>query len=73
MELAEQITEAAPLAVRESRAIILAATDEPDEVGWKLSGDGMMKMFGTEDFSEGLNAFIEKRAPRFHRENGRHG
>lgn len=65
VELAEQITEAAPLAVRESRAIILAATDEPDEVGWKLSGDGMMKMFGTEDFSEGLNAFIEKRSPEW--------
>lgn len=63
IELAEQITEAAPLAVRESRAIVLAATDEADEVGWKLSGDGMMKMFATEDFSEGLNAFIEKRAP----------
>lgn len=63
IELAEQITEAAPLAVRESRAIVLAATDETDEVGWKLSGDGMMKMFATEDFSEGLNAFIEKRAP----------
>lgn len=63
MELAEQITAAAPLAVRESRAIVLAATDQPDEVGWKLSGEGIMKMFGTEDFSEGLTAFIEKRDP----------
>ncbi|MCB1037935.1 MAG: crotonase/enoyl-CoA hydratase family protein [Acidimicrobiales bacterium] len=65
VELAEQIAEAAPLAVRESRAIILAATDEPDEVGWKLSGDGMVKMFGTEDFNEGLMAFIEKRTPEW--------
>ena len=65
MELASQIAEAAPLAVRESRAIILASTDEPDEVGWKLSGEGMMKMFTTEDFGEGLNAFIEKRAPEW--------
>ncbi len=65
IELAEQITQAAPLAVRESRAIILAATDQPDEVGWKLSGEGMMKMFGTEDFGEGLTAFIEKRDPQW--------
>jgi enoyl-CoA hydratase len=65
MELAALITENAPLAVRESRAIMLAATDEPDEVGWKLSGDGIMKMFGTEDFGEGLNAFIEKRPARW--------
>jgi enoyl-CoA hydratase len=49
--------------VRESRSIILAATDQPDEVGWKLSGEGMMKMFSTEDFGEGLTAFIEKRDP----------
>jgi len=55
----------APLAVRESRAIMLAATDAEDAVGWKLSGDGMMKMFATEDFGEGLNAFIEKRAPNW--------
>ena len=65
LELATQVTEAAPLAVRESRAIVLAATDQPDEVGWKLSGEGIMKMFTTEDFSEGLNAFIEKRAPEW--------
>ncbi len=63
LALAEEITAAAPLAVRESRAIILAATDQPDEVGWKLSGEGMMKMFSTEDFGEGLTAFIEKRDP----------
>jgi enoyl-CoA hydratase len=62
-DLAGQITENAPLAVRESRKIVLEATDQPDEIGWKLSGDGIVKMFGTEDFSEGLNAFIEKRPP----------
>ena len=61
--LATQICEAAPLAVRESRRIVIEATDQPDEIGWKMSGDGIVKMFGTEDFAEGLNAFIEKRAP----------
>jgi enoyl-CoA hydratase/carnithine racemase len=63
--LAEQICENAPLAVRESRRVMLAATDQPDEVGWRLSGDGMAKMFGSEDFHEGLAAFVEKRAPRW--------
>jgi enoyl-CoA hydratase len=62
-ELAAQICEAAPLAVAESRRVMLEATDQPDDVGWKLSGEAMMKMFGTEDFTEGLTAFIEKRAP----------
>ncbi len=63
LELAAEICVNAPLAVRESRAIMLAATDADDELGWKLSGDGIMKMFGTEDFSEGLTAFAEKRDP----------
>jgi len=64
-KLAAQITENAPLAVRESRRIILEATDQPDEVGWRLSNEGIVKMFGTEDFTEGLAAFVEKRAPKW--------
>jgi len=63
--LASQICENAPLAVRESRKIVLEATDQPDEVGWRMSGEGIGKMFGTEDFTEGLAAFVEKRAPRW--------
>ncbi|HKY16634.1 MAG TPA: crotonase/enoyl-CoA hydratase family protein, partial [Microthrixaceae bacterium] len=59
--LAARITENAPLAVRESRKIMIETTDQPDEIGWKMSGEGIMKMFGTEDFNEGLAAFIEKR------------
>lgn len=65
LELAGEISQAAPLAVRESRKIVIEATDQPDEIGWKMSGDGIMKMFATEDFSEGLNAFIEKRDPQW--------
>ena len=64
-KLAAQISENAPLAVRESRRIILEATDQPDEVGWRLSNEGIAKMFGTEDFTEGLAAFVEKRKPKF--------
>lgn len=64
-KLAGQICENAPLAVRESRKIVLEATDQPDEVGWRMSGEGIAKMFGTEDFTEGLTAFVEKRAPRW--------
>ena len=65
LELASEITENAPLAVAESRKIMIESTDQPDEVGWKLSGEGIMKMFGTEDFSEGLTAFAEKRKPEW--------
>jgi enoyl-CoA hydratase len=66
-KLAAQIAENAPLAVRESRRVLLASTDQPDEVGWRMSAEGMGKMFGTEDFQEGLAAFVQKRAPQWKR------
>lgn len=63
--LAERVTANAPLAVQESRRVVLEATDQPDEIGWKLSGEGMAKVMQTEDLGEGLAAFIEKRPPRW--------
>jgi enoyl-CoA hydratase len=65
MQLAAEICENAPLAVAESRKIMLEATDQPDEIGWRISQEGIVKMFGTEDFTEGLTAFAEKRAPQW--------
>ena len=63
IKLAEQICANAPLAVRESRKIVLEATNAPDDVGWRMSGEGMMKVMQSEDLQEGLMAFIEKRPP----------
>lgn len=34
-----------------------------EETGWRLSNEGIAKMFGAEDFGEGLTAFFEKRDP----------
>jgi enoyl-CoA hydratase len=61
--LAEQICANAPVAVRESRKIVLEATNAPDDVGWRMSVAGMATAMSSEDFSEGLTAFIEKRPP----------
>jgi enoyl-CoA hydratase len=63
--LAEQICANAPVAVRESRKVVLEATNAPDEVGWKMSIEGMAAAMSSEDFSEGLTAFIEKRPPQW--------
>jgi enoyl-CoA hydratase len=64
-ELAEQVCANAPVAVRESRRIVIEATHADDEVGWKMSMEGMGKAMSSEDFSEGLTAFIEKRPPQW--------
>ena len=63
IELAEQICANAPVAVRESRKIVLEATNAPDDVGWKHVDGGHGRGHASEDFSEGLTAFIEKRPP----------
>jgi enoyl-CoA hydratase len=61
--LAERICANAPIAVRESRRVVIEATNAPDDVGWKMSLEGMAAAMSSEDFGEGLTAFIEKRPP----------
>ncbi len=62
--LAERIVANAPLAVRESRRVVLdctAATD--DEEAWKRTRAANEVVMSSADMQEGVNAFIEKRAP----------
>jgi len=63
--LAERVLANAPIAVRESRAVVADATFAPDEEGWRRSIEGMSKAARSEDNREGLAAFIEKRPPRW--------
>ena len=36
---------------------------EDEATGWRLSSQAMARAMGSEDFKEGLTAFIEKRPP----------
>lgn len=65
LALAERITACAPLAVQSTRKLMLELKDADDETGLRRSGEAMMELAGSEDFSEGLTAFIEKREPRW--------
>lgn len=65
LALARRVEANAPVAVRESRRIVLEATMADDAVGWRMSAEGMGRAMRSEDFSEGLTAFIEKRPPRW--------
>jgi enoyl-CoA hydratase len=64
-ELAAAICANAPVAVRESRKVVLAADQRTDEELWKMSGEGFVAAISSEDSKEGLMAFIEKRAPEW--------
>lgn len=61
VKLAERVCANAPLAVRESRAIVLAAQSNDDATLWNLTNQAFLRVAQTEDFAEGPRAFIEKR------------
>jgi enoyl-CoA hydratase len=63
--LAAQITACAPLAVWESRKIVLAAFTSTDDELIRMTNDGFAAVMGSEDTKEGLTAFIEKRQPNW--------
>jgi enoyl-CoA hydratase len=65
VRLASQITAAAPLAVWESRKVVLAAATEDDETLKRMTDEAMGVVMRSEDIGEGLTAFIEKRAPQW--------
>jgi len=63
LELARRITANAPLAVRESRAIVLDCTCAGDDEAWRRSDQSAARAFASEDVREGVAAFLEKREP----------
>lgn len=63
--LAERVTANAPLAVRETRRLMLQADDLSVDDGIRESGRALIGLTTSEDFSEGLTAFIEKREPQW--------
>ena len=65
MRLAAQISAAAPMAVWESRKVVLASQYETEADLRRLTNEAMGRVMGSEDLKEGLMAFIEKRPPNW--------
>ncbi len=63
LELAARITVNAPIAVRESRKVVLESQGVTDTEGWQITKDHFRVVVKTEDFREGPLAFVEKRDP----------
>jgi enoyl-CoA hydratase len=61
--LAHQITACAPLAVWESRRIVRAAQTHSDDELISMTNEAFARVMSSDDATEGLTAFIEKRAP----------
>jgi enoyl-CoA hydratase len=64
LRVAGQIVSAAPLAVRASRRVVLAAHEHDDTLR-RVSRELLDELLASEDASEGLVAFAEKRPPQW--------
>jgi enoyl-CoA hydratase len=62
---AEEIAAKGPLAVATAKRLIWEGVDLPLPQGNELERDAFGECFGTEDQTEGMTAFLEKRAPSF--------
>jgi enoyl-CoA hydratase len=65
LKLAAKICENAPVAVWESRKVVLASDYADDDTLMAMTNDAMRLVMGSEDLKEGLAAFVEKRTPNW--------
>jgi enoyl-CoA hydratase/carnithine racemase len=64
--IAGEIAARGPLAVREAKRLIDAATELDLDAGLAAELDASERIFATEDMLEGANAFFAKRDPEYH-------
>jgi enoyl-CoA hydratase len=63
IELAERICENAPLAIRESLALVNATIMGDESESWRKSHDAHARLLVTSDVKEGIDAFFQRRPP----------
>ena len=64
--VAEEIASRGPLAVREAKRLIDAATELDMDAGLAAELEASVRIFATDDLVEGAAAFFEKRDPQYH-------
>ncbi|HEX6990040.1 MAG TPA: enoyl-CoA hydratase-related protein [Bacillota bacterium] len=65
VDFAARIARCAPLPVAWAKAAILRCLDDPSLAGLGDDAEAATRCYGTEDFREGVRAFLERREPVF--------
>jgi enoyl-CoA hydratase/carnithine racemase len=65
LQIATRIAALPPLAVAAIKKTVLLGADLPLEAALRLEGQSFQMLFATEDRTEGMRAFLEKRKPQF--------
>jgi enoyl-CoA hydratase len=65
MAAARRIADNAPISVRQAKKAMDRATDVDRHTGYQFELEAYYRTVGTEDRQEGINAFNEKRKPRY--------
>ena len=63
--LAEKIAAKAPVALRKAKEVLVAATEQLMQDTIALETAAIGELWDTEDKTEAVTAFLEKRQPRF--------
>jgi enoyl-CoA hydratase/carnithine racemase len=63
--LAERICANAPVAVQASLVAANRWLAAAEELGWQVTADALATIGGSQDYKEGIAAFLEKRSPRW--------
>lgn len=65
LEVAASIASKGPLAIQTAKGVMYRGLELPLAEGLRLETEAFAELFATDDLSEGMAAFVEKREPRF--------
>ena len=65
LDLAAQVSENSPLSVAESLTVMNDVLGNPEELGWARTEEATTTVKASEDYREGVDAFLEKRSPQW--------
>lgn len=65
VNIAERIAQRAPLAVRQIKESVLSGADIPLDAALRIERKAVQLLMSSQDKSEGINAFLQKRPPVF--------